>query len=72
MNEIITTYERKTGKKIEVTRIPREALAESVAAGDLNSAFYHAADAYGAEVGKPLTNDLFPGWNPKKVFDVIS
>ena len=31
-NEIITAYEKKTGNKVEVTRIPKEVLAEKVAA----------------------------------------
>jgi len=65
-NEIIAAYEKKTGKKIEITRTPREVLAENTAAGDLSSAFYYAADVHGGEVGKPLTNDLFPGWNPRR------
>jgi hypothetical protein len=47
-------------------------LAENAAAGDLFAAYYYAADVYGGEVGEPLTNDLFPGWNPKKVLDVIT
>lgn len=71
MNEVIAAYEEKTGKKIEVTRKPREVLAEEAAAGDLFSAYYYAADIHGAEVGQPLDNDLFPGWNPKKVLEVI-
>ena len=43
-----------------------------MAAGDVNFAFYYAADVHGGEVGKPLTNDFFPVWNPKKVLDVIT
>lgn len=71
MNEIIAAYEEKTGKKIEVTRTPKELLAEKGAAGDLFSAYYYAADVHGSEVGQPLNNDLFPGWNPKKVLEII-
>lgn len=71
-NEIIAAYEKKTGKEIEVTRIPSEVLAEKAAAGDLFSLFYHDMDVNGGEVGAPLDNDLFPTWNPKKVLDVIS
>ena len=55
-----------------MTRIPREALPERVAAGDISAGIYHSLDVYGGEVGKPLDNALFPGWNPKKVLDVIS
>jgi hypothetical protein len=71
MNEVIAAYEERTGKKIDVTRTPREVLVQKAAAGDLFSAYYVAADVYGSEVGQPLDNDLFPGWNPKKVLEVI-
>lgn len=71
MNEVIAAYEEKTGKKIEVTRTPREVLVEKAHTGDLFSAYYYAADVYGSEVGQPLDNDLFPAWNPKKVLQVI-
>ena len=39
-NEAIAAYEQRSGKKAEVTRIPREVLAEKALAGDLFSAFY--------------------------------
>jgi hypothetical protein len=55
-----------------VTRIPREALLEKAAAGDIYAAFYISLEVDGGEVGKPLDNDLFPGWNPKKVLDAIA
>lgn len=71
MNEIIAAYKKKTGKEIEVTRTPREVLTQKAAAGDLFAAYYYAADVYGSEVGQPLDNDLYPGWNPKKVLEVI-
>ena len=71
-NEVIAAYEKKTGKNVEATRIPREVLLERAAAGDIFAAVYHSLEVYGTEVGKPLDNDLFPGWNPKKVLDVIS
>ena len=70
-NEVIAAHEQRSGKKVEVTRIPREVLAEKAAAGDLFSTFYYDMDVNGGEVGIPLDNDLFPGWNPKKVLDVI-
>jgi len=71
-NEVIEAYEKKTGKKVEVTRIPRETLTERAAAGDMLAASYYNMDVHGGEVGEPLDNDLFPDWNPKKVLDVIS
>ena len=69
---MVAAYEEKTGKKLEVTRIPREVLAEKGAAGDLYSLFHHDLDVNGGEVGEPLDNDLFSGWNPKKVLDAIN
>ena len=59
------------GKKIQVTHITREALTEKAARGDIISEFLHEMDVNGGEVTRPLDNDLFPGWNPKKVLDVI-
>lgn len=70
-HEVIAAYEKRTGKKLEVTHTPREVLAERAAAGDLVSGSHHNMDVNEGEVGKPLDNDLFPGWNPKKVLDVI-
>ena len=71
-NEIIAAYENKTGKKVEVTRIPKEALLERAAAGEMFAALYYSLEEYGGVVGKPLDSDLFLDWNPKKVLDVIS
>ena len=71
-NEAIAAYEQISGKKVEVARIPREVLAGRAVAGDLFSAFYYNMDVNGGEVGILPDNDLFPGWNPKKVLDVIS
>ena len=71
-NELFAAYEKKTGKKVEVTRTPLEDLPDKAAAGDMYAAFYHDLDTRGGTVGEPLDNDLFPDWNPKKVFDAIS
>lgn len=71
-NEAIAAYESQTGKKVEVTHVPREVLAEKAAAGDLLSTFYYDVDMNGGEVGKPLDNELFLDWNPKKVLEIIS
>jgi len=71
-NKIVADYEGKTGKKLEVTRTPREVLAESASKGDIVSFLYHEWDIYGGVVGAPLSQDLYPGWNPKSVVDAIA
>ena len=71
-NEVIAAYEKKAGKDIQITHITRETLAEKAAAGDYFSEFFLDVDVNGAEVARPLDNDLFPGWNPKKVLDAIA
>ena len=71
-NEVVAAYEKTAGKKIQVTHITREAVAEKAAAGDEFSEFFREVDVNGAEVARPLDNELFPGWNPKKVLDVIA
>ena len=71
-NKIIAAYEAKTGQKLEVTRTSREVLAEKASKGDLNAFLLHEWDIRGATVGTPLTNDLYPDWNPKSVIDAIA
>ena len=66
-NEIVADYEAKTGKKLEVTRTPSEVLAENARTGDLAASLFYEWDVRGASVGSPLTNDLYPDWNPKSV-----
>lgn len=71
-NKIVTDYEAKTGKKLEVTRTPREELAEKAGNGDLLAFLFHAWDVRGGTVGTPLTNHLYPDWNPRSVVDSIT
>jgi len=71
-NKIATDYEAKTGKKLEVTRVSREALAEKASKGDFMSFLFHEWDLRGGTAGTPLTNDLYPDWNPKSVIDSIT
>jgi hypothetical protein len=56
---------------LEVTRTSREVLAEKAGKGDLMSFLFHEWDLRGGTVGSPLTNDLYPDWNPKSVIDTI-
>ena len=65
-------YEAKTGKKLEVTRTSKEELAERGRKGDLIAFLLHEWDIRGGTAGTPLTNDLYPGWNPMSVVDAIT
>ena len=47
-------------------------MAERASKGDLIAFLYHAWDVSGGTAGSPLTNDLYPDWNPKSVVDAIS
>ena len=71
MNKIVDDYEAKTGVKLEVTRTPRAVLAENASKGNLLSFIYHELDVNGGVVGSPLSNDLYPDWNPKSALDDI-
>jgi hypothetical protein len=55
-----------------VTKIPREVLAERANKGDFAATLFHEWDVHGGIVGSPLTNDLYPDWNPKSVIDSIA
>ena len=71
-NKIAVDYEAKTGKKLEITRISREELAERASKGELAAFLFQEWDLRGGTVGTPLTNDLYPDWNPKSVVDSIT
>jgi hypothetical protein len=47
-------------------------LAEKASKGDFVSFLFHEWDLRGATAGSPLTNDLYPNWNPKSVIDAIA
>jgi len=49
-----------------------EELAESASKGDVVAFLYYEWDLHGGLVGFPLSNDLYPGWNPKSVVDAIA
>ncbi|KAI0347204.1 NAD-P-binding protein [Trametopsis cervina] len=75
-NEILAAYEARTGKKLDVTRVSREELEERVKNNpdDFVASLLLRWDRGEANVGTsgPLSLDLFPDWNPKKVVDVIA
>jgi len=74
-NEIAASYEKVTGKKLEIVHTPRAYFEEAASkeGGDM------AALLLGWDTGKgvvaPTTeetaNSLYPDWEPKKVIDVL-
>ena len=70
-NDIVKAYESKTGKSVEITRLSSEEIKELKKAGDVFGVLYADWEQGGGVVGEP-DNDLYPGWNPKKVIEVIT
>ena len=70
-DDIVKAYESKTGKSVEITRLSSEEIRELKKAGDVFGVLYADWDEGGGVVGEP-DNDLYPGWNPKKVIEVIT
>jgi hypothetical protein len=68
-NEILKSYEEKTGKTLEINRIPPSELEKR---SDPVSALTLRWERGEGVVGDPLDNDLYPGWNPKKVLEYIA
>ncbi|TFY63674.1 hypothetical protein EVG20_g6215 [Dentipellis fragilis] len=75
-SEVFKQYEEKTGTKLEITY---RSIADLEAAVKANPADFvsvlHLGWAQGdAVVGKKedVSNGLFPGWNPKKVIEVLA
>jgi hypothetical protein len=69
-DEIVKTYESKTGKSLDAIRLSSEELEEKTRAGDFMATLYTEWEKGNGVVGEP-DNGLYPGWNPKKVIDVI-
>jgi len=74
-NELADGYEKKTGKKLEVTRTPRKDLEKALAENpaDFLSYLFLTWDTGKAISGTPeqLDNGLYPDWNPKKVVEDV-
>jgi len=70
-DEIVKAYESKTGKPIDVIRLSSEEIKKKEEAGDLLGILYSDWENGNGVVGEP-NNDLYPGWNPKKVIDAIA
>ena len=68
-NEILRSYKEKTGKTLEINRVlPSELEKRSDFASTLALRWERGEGV----VGEPLDNDLYPGWNPKKVLEYVA
>ena len=70
-DEIVKTYESKVGKPLDVIRLSSEEIKKKQEAGDLLGILYSDWENGNGVIGEP-DNDLYPGWNPKKVIDAIA
>jgi len=73
-NEVISRYQAKTGKKLEVTYTSREVLQERLSKNpaDFLSFLKLVFDKGEGISGTELDNGEWPEWKPKKVLDVIA
>lgn len=72
-NQIAARYESKTGKKLTVTHTPRSVLEANISKdpNDLLSLLPLVWDLGEGSVGEVNAADFYPGWNPKKIFDIL-
>lgn len=68
----MSDYEKKTGKKLEVTHTPLSTLTDNFSKNpkDLYSLLKIVWDQGGGIVETPT--NVWPEWNPKSVLDVIA
>jgi hypothetical protein len=69
INEILRSYQEKTGKALEINHIPHSELEKR---SDFAAAIALRWDKGEGVVGDPVNNDLYPGWNPKKALECIA
>ena len=75
MNDIISEYERRSGKTIKVTYLPTENLEKAVAENEndilsgIRLLWATGKGVVGSEV--EVDNHEFPDWNPTEVMDVL-
>jgi len=67
-NEILRSYQEKTGKTLEINYLPPSELEKR---SDFVSSLLLRWVRDGGAVGDPVDNDFYPGWNPKKVIEYI-
>ena len=68
-NEILKSYQEKTGKALEVNHIPPTELEKR---SDFAAVIALRWERGEGVVGDLVDNDLYPGWNPKKALECIA
>lgn len=75
-NQIFAAYEKKTGKKIDVTYRSAQELQDTIASNphDFASRLHLSWSVGQGQVGKPeqVSNGAYPEWNPKNVLAVLA
>ncbi|KAG9119085.1 hypothetical protein FRC07_006075 [Ceratobasidium sp. 392] len=72
-NEVAQLWEEKNKTKLQITHHPVQELHDRLAAdpGDVLGAVLRESALGRSRVPEPLSNELFPGWNPKPVSSVL-
>ncbi|EUC67629.1 isoflavone reductase-like protein [Rhizoctonia solani AG-3 Rhs1AP] len=72
-NEVVALWEDKHKTKLQVTYHSIQELHDRLAAnpGDVLVAVMRETAAGRSRVPEPLSNDLYPGWNPKPIASVL-
>jgi len=65
----LRSYQEKTGKTLEITHIPPSELEKRT---DFAAGIALRWERGEGVVGDSVDNDLYPGWNPKKVLEYIA
>lgn len=67
-NEVLRSYQEKSGKTLKINHILPEELEKR---SDFTAALTLSWDKGEGVVGDTLHNDLYPAWNPKKVLEYL-
>ena len=62
------SYQEKSGKSLAINYIPASELEKRTDFVSLITLRWERGEGV---VGEPLDNELYPGWNPKKVLEHI-
>lgn len=75
LNQILTSYQTRTSTTLSITHVPSSSLQARVEKDPEDFAWMLVLWVEGfANVEKtgPLAGELFPGWNPRGVVDVLA
>ncbi|KAG9119105.1 hypothetical protein FRC07_006044 [Ceratobasidium sp. 392] len=72
-NEVAQLWEEKNKTKLQITHHPVQELHDRLAVdpGDVLGAVLRESALGRSRVAEPLSNELFPGWNPQPVSSVL-